>query len=237
MWDGRVKEPITGIGSFLFEGEVQLGTPLQKKSRCIFDSSTQFTSTFTKSCTECAKISKTAFDPNQSDTYEKIQQGQIVFSEDGFKFKGDLSKDTICLGNGDVHTTVCLPDQRFYAVNQMISEDWVGPLQHYGRIDTVFGLGFAEPEATSYSFLARAVHLGYLHENVYAMSMASWQSVEELGVDTSHIQLGGYDKDDYKEPMVWYDLDPRINAWNLTVTSFKLDEDDLLKDSNSDTVV
>ena len=82
---------------------------------------------------------------------------------------------------------MCLDDQRFYAVNQMISEDWVGPLQHYGRIDTVFGLGFAEPESNSYSFLARAVHMGLLHENVYAMSMASWQSVQDLGVDTSHI--------------------------------------------------
>jgi len=29
--------------------------------------------------------------------------------------------------------------------------------------------------------------------------------------------------------MVWYDLDPQINAWNLTATSFKLDEDDLLE--------
>ena len=120
MWDGRIKEPISGIGYFLFTGDIQFGTPGQAYTKCIFDSSTIYTSTFTKDCKACKRISSAAFDPSKSKTYKIIQSKQIVHSEDGFWFKGDLSTDKMCLGNGDPHTTVCLNDHRFYAVNDLV---------------------------------------------------------------------------------------------------------------------
>ena len=117
MWDGRIKEPISGIGYFLFTGDIQFGTPGQDYTKCIFDSSSQYTATFTKGCKTCKRVSSVAYDPSTSSTYKLIQAGQIVHSEDGFTFKGDLVTDKMCLGNGDPHTTVCLNDHRFYAVN------------------------------------------------------------------------------------------------------------------------
>ena len=70
---------------------------------------------------------------------------------------------------------------------------------------------------------------------MYAMSMASAQSIEELGIDSSHIQIGGYDTDDYKGGMVWYNLTEDMKAWNITVSDFKLDKDSLL-DENVETI-
>ena len=123
---------------------------------------------------------------------------------------------------------MCLNDHRFYAVNKLVKEDWTGPLQDYGIIDTIFGLGFAAPEANSFSFLARAVSEGLLNDNVYAMQMASSQSIQKYGIDSSHIQLGGYDTNDFSGEVQWYNLTSGMDAWNITVTSFKLDSDDLL---------
>ena len=110
-----------------------------------------------------------------------------MHSEDGFTFKGDLVTDKVCLGNGDPHTTVCLSDHKFYSVTDLIEDDWMRALQDYAVVSTVFGLGFAEPESNSYSFVARGVHEGLLNENIYALSMASYQSVQKLGIDSSHI--------------------------------------------------
>ena len=98
-----------------------------------------------------------------------IAPGVNFVSEDGFKYNGDLVSDTVCLGNGDVHTTVCLDDQRFYAVKNLQYDDWFSILHNHAVIEAVFGLGYAEQESNSYSFIARAVHEGLLEDNVFAM--------------------------------------------------------------------
>ena len=54
LWDGQVKEPVNSFSSFLFEGEIQVGTPLQDPIKCIFDSSVGYTAVFGKECTTCA---------------------------------------------------------------------------------------------------------------------------------------------------------------------------------------
>ena len=48
------------------------------------------------------------------------------------------------------------------------------------------------------------------------------------GIDSSHIQLGGYDTTDFSGEVQWYYLEDGMDAWNITVTSFNLDSDDLL---------
>ena len=98
-----------------------------------------------------------------------------------------MVSDKVCLGNGNPYTTVCLDDQRFYAVTEITELGWLTALKEFDSVDTIFGLGFAEPEENSLSFVAKAVHLGVLNENIYALQMASYQSIQKLGVDSSNI--------------------------------------------------
>ena len=100
-------------------------------------------------CKECKKFSGHQYDEDASTTYEKIMGDQIIISEDGFKYKGDLVEDTVCLGNGDVHTTVCLDSQTFYTVKDIAYDDWVNVIHDHAVIQAVFGLGYAEPDANS----------------------------------------------------------------------------------------
>ena len=143
MWNGKVKEPLDGVGNFIFTGDVQFGTPLQKMGKCIFDSSTEKIMAFAKGCQDCRYFTPHQYDKYNSTTYELIVPSQKFTSQDGFSYTGDYIKDTVCLGNGDVHTTVCLDDHRFFAVNTLSYDSWFKVLHNHAVVEAIFGLGFA----------------------------------------------------------------------------------------------
>jgi len=69
-------------------------------------------------------------------------------------------------------------------VTEVELDDSAAPIASYSGIGAVFGLSTCGGDN---SFLARAASEGLVSENVYAVQIASSQSVENLGVDMSHI--------------------------------------------------
>ena len=60
-----------------------------------------------KNCTTCNN-NGVLYDPEKSPTAVQIYNDTIQIENDGYLFDALPYEDTVCIGDGDVHTTVCL---------------------------------------------------------------------------------------------------------------------------------
>ena len=93
--------------------ECQLGSNAQAVW-CLFDTSTSITGTFDPSFTDYAKY---FYDSSTSDTSHDYGI-TVKYNSIGLTWTGVKTQDTLCLGNGDVHITVCLDKQDFVYITK-----------------------------------------------------------------------------------------------------------------------
>ena len=120
--------------------------------------------------------------------------------------------DTWCLGDGDVHTTVCMPNQDFYMIQQFNGQftdarQWYPPLKNYGNVNTFVGVGQFNSDNADFSFLYRAYQAGYLQNNTF-----TFQGVAE-NEEYAHLTIGGYNKQDFNSEVEWYNMTSNANDW------------------------
>ena len=87
----------------------------------IFDSWSSLTTTLSQNCEQCTNgiNLELLYDPQVSPT--AVAQADVDNTTDGYLFQGNMYTDNVCLGDGDVHTTVCLDSQKFYTVGALIA--------------------------------------------------------------------------------------------------------------------
>ena len=156
LWDRQVKNPISNLDSYMYTMDCMLGSNYQA-SRCIFDTTTSVSSTFKPGFNTYSTV---FFDSESSDTFTDLGVTSQFWSI-GLQWTGWQSKDTWCLGDGDVHTTVCLDQQKFIYTTSVMSyykRPWDPPLKDYDNVNAIFGLG-KDPDLdplNEYNFINRA---------------------------------------------------------------------------------
>ena len=162
MWDHQVKEPIksSSLGNYLYVMECKIGseTDGHQLNNCVFDASTSISTAW------YYNWHLYTHDPWRtywSNTYKNLTT-VLDYESLGLNFQGWSSKDSWCLGNEDVHTTVCMDDQLFsvaYAQKNGNDAMWAPPFKAYDRVNAIVGLANSHPKNDpdgSYSFVKRA---------------------------------------------------------------------------------
>ena len=110
MWDQKVKNPTNNLSNYMYTMNCQLGTPATGEERvtqqCLFDTTTPVSSTFQPSFNI---FSNTNWDSADSTTYYSFGVDK-TYTSLGLVFTGVKVQDTFCLGDGDVHITVCMDE-------------------------------------------------------------------------------------------------------------------------------
>jgi hypothetical protein len=68
-----------------------------------------------KDCTTCNN-NGAVYDPDSSPTATQVSNYTIEIENDGYLFDVLPYMDTVCIGDGDPHTTVCLDSHQLFLV-------------------------------------------------------------------------------------------------------------------------
>ena len=121
MWDQKVKEPVNNLSNFMYTMDCIIGPPAtgesEQMSQCVFDTTTPVSSTFSTAFTN-NPFSTTAWDSADSTTFFNYGV-QKTYTSIGLDWTGDKAQDRFCLGDSDVHITVCMDDQDFVYIDDI----------------------------------------------------------------------------------------------------------------------
>ena len=122
-WNYEVKEPIEQLDGYLYTIDCEIGDEVNAPSTvtysnlktCVFDTSTKYSSAFASTLSQ--STSTEDYEPSYSSTAKDKEQISDFWSL-GLSFEGTQYYDIWCLGAGDVHTTVCMDDQKFQYITK-----------------------------------------------------------------------------------------------------------------------
>ena len=160
MWEKDAKLPVETVDNYMFITSCSIGTQTTTQVLgCIFDTSTSISST-QKGSLHAISTVQWGDSPYGASTSAQASGVTVQFDSIGLQWQGEKYTDSICLGSGDVHTTVCLDDIPFVVTaSQMNSNNaqWDPPFTSYdgGNINTIIGIGFQSTNDpyNSYNFL------------------------------------------------------------------------------------
>jgi len=109
--------------------------------RCVFDTTTSWSSTFATSFTDYSDIQ---YNPAYSSDANQQSTVSMKWWSLGLQFEGDQYTDTWCLGYSDPHVKVCMEDQWFGLIDKQFNQNkaqWDPPFKSFSNVAAIIGLG------------------------------------------------------------------------------------------------
>ena len=116
---GLIKIPLQNPRGHAWFAALSMGTPYQLQQICVLDNNHALSAVFSDKCTTCPSRS---FDSSKSSTFRSDETTTHVVQDDGYSLSGRAAQDSMCIGMygeaKDSHTTICMPNQNFFLVDE-----------------------------------------------------------------------------------------------------------------------